>query len=44
MALLEREASLLRRSPEWVRQALGREITEGMEGIEESLEEIERMD
>ena len=41
--LLEREKRFLRRSPEWMRQAQGAERVEGMEGIEETLEEINRM-
>lgn len=40
---LEREGRLLRRSPDWVGQALGGEVVDGMEGIEGPLEEIGRM-
>ena len=39
---LEREARLLRRSPAWVREGLGREV-EDMESIEGPLEEIRQI-
>ena len=40
---LEREASLLRRSPNWVKRGLGVEMVEGMESIEGPREEIGQM-
>ena len=41
--LLDREKRFLRRSPQWMRQALGADMVEGLEGIEGPLEEINRM-